>query len=277
MATSIIERIVYGVDDAAGTSGSGGAGGAGRGGGAVLCIHGLGGSSNTWTPLMPALQRHRVIRIDLPGSGRSCDVDGELSIGRFTRACLRVMAACQVERVQVLAHSMGTIVAAHLAAAEPGRVSSMALFGPLFAPPDAARPGLRARASRVRAEGVVGMQAVADTLVQASTSSETRATRPAAVAFVRESLMRQDPAGYARSAEALAEAAPADAARITCPTLLVTGDQDGVAPPQSVRHMGDKIADAQVHVLPGCGHWTPVERPDACMELLRRFQPRRTN
>jgi esterase/lipase superfamily enzyme len=36
-----------------------------------------------------------------------------LSIDRFTRACLRVMAACQVERVQVLAHSMGTIVAAH--------------------------------------------------------------------------------------------------------------------------------------------------------------------
>ena len=34
---------------------------------AVVCVHGLGGSSNTWTPLMPALARHRVIRIDLPG------------------------------------------------------------------------------------------------------------------------------------------------------------------------------------------------------------------
>jgi pimeloyl-ACP methyl ester carboxylesterase len=73
MATSIIEGIVYEVDDAAGTGGTGGAGGAG---GAVLCIHGLGGSSNTWTPLMPALQRHRVIRIDLPGSGRSCPIEG---------------------------------------------------------------------------------------------------------------------------------------------------------------------------------------------------------
>jgi pimeloyl-ACP methyl ester carboxylesterase len=279
MATSTIERIVYEVDEAGGTGGtgaSGGAGAAGATGAAVLCIHGLGGSSNTWTPMMPALQRQRVIRIDLPGSGRSRDIDGELSIDRFTRACLRVMAACKVERVQVLAHSMGTIVAAHLAAAEPGRVTSLALFGPLFAPPDAARPSLRARAARVRTEGVAGMQAVADTLVQASTSSETRASRLAAVAFVRESLMRQDPEGYARSAEALADATAADAAKITRPTLLVTGDQDAVAPPQSVRHMGEKIAGAQVHVLPGCGHWTPVERPDACMELLRRFQPRRT-
>ena len=40
-------------------------------GDAVVMVHGLGGTSNTWTPLMPALSRHRVIRLDLPGSGRS--------------------------------------------------------------------------------------------------------------------------------------------------------------------------------------------------------------
>jgi 3-oxoadipate enol-lactonase len=261
MATSTIERIVYEVDNGSG--------------GTVLCIHGLGGSSNTWTPMMPVLQRHRVIRIDLPGSGRSSDIDGELSIERFVKACLRVMAACRAERVQVLAHSMGAIVATHLAAEHPGRVASLALFGPLLAPPDAARPGLRARAERVRGEGAAGMQAVADTLLQSVVSGETRSTRVTALAFVRESLMRQAPDGYARSTEALAQAAPADTARINCPTLLVTGDQDPVAPPQAVRHMGEKIVGAQVEVLSGCGHWTPVERPDACMELLRRFQSRR--
>ena len=40
-------------------------------GDAVVCVHGLGGTSNTWTPLAAALVRHRVVRIDLPGSGRS--------------------------------------------------------------------------------------------------------------------------------------------------------------------------------------------------------------
>ncbi|RYY52990.1 MAG: alpha/beta fold hydrolase, partial [Comamonadaceae bacterium] len=40
-------------------------------GDAVVCLHGLGGTSNTWTPLMPALAGYRVIRPDLPGSGRS--------------------------------------------------------------------------------------------------------------------------------------------------------------------------------------------------------------
>ena len=49
-------------------------------GDAVVCVHGLGGSSNTWTPLMGALARHRVIRMDLPGSGRSQRVEGALSM-----------------------------------------------------------------------------------------------------------------------------------------------------------------------------------------------------
>ena len=53
-----------------------------------------------------------------------------------------------------------------------------------------------------------------------------------------------------------------------------TGDEDGVAPPQSVRAMADKLhraASTRVVVLPRCGHWTPVERADECQRELREF------
>jgi pimeloyl-ACP methyl ester carboxylesterase len=215
------------------------------------------------------------VRLDLPGSGRSHRVEGPLSIARFVQATLRAMAAAAVERAHLVAHSMGTIVAAHLAASEPGKVRSLALFGPLLAPPEPARGAIRARAQKARAEGVEGMQAIADALVQAATSAESKARRPAAVAFVRESLMRQDPEGYARTCEALADAQPADTAKIACPTLLVTGDEDGVAPPQSVRLMGEKISGSRVEVLRGCGHWTPLEKPEECVGLLQRFYSQR--
>jgi pimeloyl-ACP methyl ester carboxylesterase len=241
----------------------------------VVMIHGLGGTSNTWTALAAAFGRHRRVRLDLPGSGRSYRVEGPLSIARFVQATLRAMAAASVERAHVVAHSMGTIVAAHLAAAEPNAVRSLALFGPLLEPPEPARGAIRARGEKARKEGTEGMQTIADTLVQAATSAETRARRPAAVAFVRESLMRQDPDGYARSCEALADAKSADVSKITCPTLLVTGDEDGVAPPQAVRMMGEKIAGSRVEVLRGCGHWTPLEKPEECVGLLQRFYMQR--
>lgn len=239
-------------------------------GDAVVCIHGLGGSANSFGPLLPALARHRVLRIDLPGSGRSQRAEGELSIGRYVGAVLALCSRAGVTRAHVLGHSMGTIVAQHLAVQAPKLVRSLALFGPLITPPEPARTAIRGRAAKVR-EGVAGMQEVVLALMQAALSAETRQRHPLAVAFVRESLMRQEPEAYARSCEALAAAQPAAVDRIACPTLLVTGDEDGVAPPQNVRLMAEKITGARVLVLPRCGHWTPVEKPEECQRALSEF------
>lgn len=261
MSTRFVERIAVEIDGA---------------GDAVLMIHGLGGTSNFWTPLLPALSRHRAVRPDLPGAGRSHRVEGALSIDRFVRALMRVCGATGIERAHVVAHSMGSIIALHLAALEPRLVRSLALFGPLAAPPEANRGPIRARADKARKEGEAGMQEIADATVQSGTAAETRRSRPVAVAAVRESVMRQCPDGYARGCEALSEAQAADLSKIACPLLLVTGDEDAVSPPQSVRGIAERVPGAQLEVLARCGHWTIYEKPEECSDLLGRFLAKRT-
>ncbi len=241
---------------------------------AVVCVHGLGGSTNTFTPLMPALARHRVIRVDMPGSARSQRVEGPLTIERFVETLLSVCTRLNVTRAHWIGHSLGTIVCQHLAVSAPKLVQSLALFGPLITPPEAARTAIRARAAKARGEGTAGMHEIALALLNAAISAETRQRSPLAVAFVRESLMRQEPEAYARTCEALAEAGPAAVEKIEAPVLLVTGDEDGVAPPQQVRVFAEKLHGAKrsrVVVLPRCGHWTPIERPEECARELRDF------
>lgn len=243
-------------------------------GDAILCLHGLGGDSNTWTPLMPALAGWRVIRPDLPGSGRSAGAGGALTIEKFADAVLAVCARLNIGRAHVLGHSMGTIVAQHLAARQPHLVRSLALFGPLMAPNETARANIRARGEKAHAEGLRGMHDIALALVDAALAGATRQRQPVAVAFVRESLMRQDPEAYARSCEALAACTPAAVERITAPVLLVTGDEDAVAPPQAVRSLAERLVQARslrTVVLPRCGHWTPIERSEDCARELRAF------
>jgi 3-oxoadipate enol-lactonase len=240
----------------------------------VFCIHGLGGSSNTFTPLMPALSRHRVLRIDLPGSGRSQRAEGALSITRFADAVLSACVRLGIQRAHFVGHSLGTIVCQHIAAAAPALVRSLVLFGPLMALPDGAGAGVRARATKARSEGLLGQHDITQTLLQATLSSHTREHQPLAVALVRESLMRQDPVCYANTCDALADAQAAAVSSISAPVLLVTGDEDGVAPPQAVRGLAEKLHAARstrVVVLPKCGHWTPVERPEDCQRELREF------
>lgn len=241
---------------------------------AVVCLHGLGGTSNTWTPLMPALAGYRVIRPDLPGSGRSAAAGGELSIEKLAECVATVCQRLNVSRAHVLGHSMGTIVAQHLAVAQPRLVRSLALFGPLIAPPETARANIKARGEKARSEGARGMHDIALALVQASTSADTRARQPVATAYVRESLMRQDPEGYARSCAALAATTAAAVEKIEASVLLVTGDEDVVAPPQAVRAMAERLVNAKgvrTVILNRCGHWTPVERAEDCARELRPF------
>ena len=243
-------------------------------GDAVVCLHGLGGTANTWTPLMPALARHRVLRPDLPGSGRST-VEGALSIERFVDAVLSACTRLNIKRAHFLGHSMGTIVCQHIAVAQPKLVRSLALFGPVHALADPARSAIRARAAKVRSDGLAAMYEVAQALVVGALSADTRQRLPLAVAFVRESLQRQNPDAYARSCEALADAQAAAVERIEAGALLVTGDADAIAPPQAVRDLAGRMKDARVVVLNRCGHWTPVERAEECSRELREFLSQR--
>jgi pimeloyl-ACP methyl ester carboxylesterase len=234
-------------------------------GSAVVMVHGLGGSSNSFQPLMAGLGGHQVIRPDLPGAGRSALRPGQPGLAGLVQALRDLLRACEVTRADLVGHSMGTLVCQHLAAAEPKLVTSLTLYGPILDPPEAGRTGLKERAALARRDG---MAAIADAVSTASLSPATRRDNAAAVAFVRESLLRQDPAGYATHCEALAEAKPAVHRAIVCPTLLVTGTDDPVAPPETARRLAGLICSAVVEILPDCGHWPMIEAPAAALRLL---------
>ena len=240
----------------------------------VVCVHGLGGSANTWTPLEPAFGRHRVVRVELPGSARSLRAEGPLSIERFVACLEQVCERLGLASAHGLGHSLGTIVCQHFAVRHPRRVRSLALYGPLAEPADAARAPLKARAARARSEGAAGMHGIAGQMVQAALSADTRERQPLVVAMVRDTIARSCPEGYARTCEALAEARSAAVERIAAPVLLVTGDEDAVSPPQTLRALADRLHGAPLvrhRVLGRCGHWTPLERPQECQREWQDF------
>ncbi|MDQ0313641.1 alpha/beta fold hydrolase [Amorphus orientalis] len=234
----------------------------------VVLVHGLGGTSNSFQPLLGAMSGFRLVRPDLPGAGRSALQAGKPSVEAIVDALTAAMGHLGISRAHFVGHSFGTLVVQHLAARTPELAASLTLFGPILEPLDAARDRLRARADLARRDG---MDVVADQLIEGSLSGATRADNPLAAAYLRETHMRQDAEGFARSCEALAGAEKADHRQISCPALIVTGDEDGVGPPSVARELGDCLAQAKVVVLDRCGHWTPLERPRECGRLLSEF------
>jgi len=116
-----------------------------------------------------------------------------------------------------------------------------------------------------------GIADIADQIVANALSAQTRENNPAAVAFVRESIMRQDPESYARSCEALSKARAVDPRLIDAPALLVTGDADTVNPVSVAQALADKISGATLRTMDRCGHWATIERVQECNQALADF------
>jgi 3-oxoadipate enol-lactonase len=244
---------------------------------AVLFVHGLGGTGNVWTPLLPALRGYRCVRPDLPGAGRSSRAydlgeatphRGRISAETHAAALKRLCASLGITGAHVVGHSFGTIIAQHLAADAPGLVKSLALFGALAEPPQGMRDNMVGRAPVAREQGMAG---IAEGISEFALSASTKETQPVTVAFVRECVGAQDAEGFARNCEALAAARSARLELIRCPALIVNGDEDQVTVLSGARALAAKLPQARVEVFGRCGHWPMLERAAESQRALRDF------
>jgi pimeloyl-ACP methyl ester carboxylesterase len=59
--------------------------------------------------------------------------------------------------------------------------------------------------------------------------------------------------------------------RIAVPTLLLWGERDARSPLDVARRFEDAVANAELVVIPGAGHMSNLEAPDAFNDAVREF------
>ena len=85
----------------------------------VIMLHGLGGTSNSFQPLLAPLAGFRIVRPDLPGAGRSPPPPQQITVALLVQAVADAAAHLGVNRAHVVGHSFGTLIAQHIAAGIP--------------------------------------------------------------------------------------------------------------------------------------------------------------
>jgi pimeloyl-ACP methyl ester carboxylesterase len=94
----------------------------------VVLLHGLGGSTAWWDPVMPALRDLYVVRVDLLGHGSSARPAGGYGIPEQARRVGVVLDHLGVRRATLIGHSTGGMVATSLAEQRPDLVTAIALI-----------------------------------------------------------------------------------------------------------------------------------------------------
>jgi len=60
-------------------------------------------------------------------------------------------------------------------------------------------------------------------------------------------------------------------AKISCPTLIVVGDEDITTPISCARNIAAHIAGSELQIIPQCGHSSALEKPAQVVEVMKNF------
>ncbi|MEL6507189.1 MAG: alpha/beta fold hydrolase [Pseudomonadota bacterium] len=202
--------------------------------------------------------RHAVSHADLANDNTVAGMATRLLASAPARFCLAGL-------------SMGGIVAFEVWRQAPDRVAGLVLMNTTPFADSPARQNVRQdQMARVR-DGqlrTVVMEELKPNYLGAQTRDDT-----VLLEDIYAMANRLGPDVFYRQSEALMSRA--DSAQtltmITCPTLIIAGDEDEVCPPDLHEIMHQAIGGSSLHVLSDCGHLSTLERPDRVTGLLTDF------
>lgn len=237
---------------------------------AVVLVHGGTDDSRAWTPQVEALSdEFTVIAWDEPGAGGSDDVPDGFGLSDYADCLAGLIRALGVSPASVVGLSWGTTVILELYRRHPDAVRCMVLadgyagwrgsLGPEEA--DARLAGVRAAV----AEPVETFDPTLPGLFAGDPPAEFVPLLEAMEAAVRPHCM--ETALTAMAQADLTDVLPT----ITVPTLLIWGEVDARSP-RTVAHEFERlIPEAELAVIPDCGHVSNLEAPEAFNDLVRGF------
>ena len=240
----------------------------GADGPAVLLLHELGGSSESWRAVSPLLTNRRVIAVDLRCAGRSEKPPGSFTMYDVADDLDALAAALNFTAVDVVGAALGSLAGALLAIRHPARVRRLMMCAVAADMAGPTRAYVTERAAKVR---VAGMRAVAE----ASLANSFPASQAAERAAYRGIYLGNDPVAYAELSLALGslEMSAADWGAIRASVLVASGANDFLWPPSVGKQVAALVPGARFEVMNDAGHFPHLQAPATVAGLVRDFLP----
>jgi 3-oxoadipate enol-lactonase len=242
----------------------------GDGSAAVVFVHGLGASAYGWRAQLAggAERGYRTIAYDARGAGRSSKPPGPYSIETWADDLIGLCDRLGLERLALVGHSVGTMVAEHAALRLGERVGALALLGGSLEWPGATRAALEERARLARAGR---MDEIAEAVASGGLTEDYRREVPAVHGLLAGMIAANDPACYAEAAFAAAGGSMLEPGHLACPALAFAGEHDVVGPPSEAEAIAAAIPACELATVPGAAHWCQIEAPERVNEVLFGF------
>jgi pimeloyl-ACP methyl ester carboxylesterase len=227
----------------------------------LLLLHGSGGSHMAWPVDMRRSLKRRVIALDLPGHGKSAEMACQ-RLPSLVQSLLCFLDNLSIYEMDLAGHSLGALLALSAAQALQKRARSLLLLscGSHFGIPDSLFDSLLCPHKK--------NQFIEDFSRLAFYEEFPQSQRRVLLA----------PLGQVRTSTLLADLSicaefrlNGNFQKIACPILMVNGGNDLITTPAAARELAHNLSQAELEVLPKCGHLLLYEKTASISKLMRGF------
>lgn len=239
----------------------------------VLFLPGLGGNHRAFAGIQKVMStRFQTIAVDPRDTGLSPRATTNYSLDDMAVDVLNLIDHLHLEQVNIVGHSMGGMIAQHLALIAPQRLRSMVLMS------------CHARNypwKSALVQSWIDMRAKVDAVtftrftlpwLLGAKLFENQAHIEGMIRHVERNPLPQEPEAFVRQGNAVLDHdVLADLHTLEIPALIVSGQFDRVTPPETSKVLADHLPLSSFEIMEEVGHLPHIESPSKLISLLSRF------
>ena len=236
----------------------------------VTLLHGVGSHLQAWDSIVAALRDDfTLLRYDLRGHGKSGKPPRPYALDDYVADLAALLDAQSVDRTTLVGFSFGGMIAPAFTVRHPERVRALGIVSAVAGRTPEQRAAVVKRADEL---GRGGANTTVVAAIERWFTPEFRAGNPEIVERQIQRVLGNDPVGYAAAYRVFAESDPIDElGKISCPTLVMTGEHDTGSTPTMARAIHARIARSRLVILPRYRHSLLIEATADVLREVRAF------
>lgn len=236
----------------------------------VLLIHGFLENAGMWQPLLPAFHGRQVVIPELPGHGQSEWADEATSMEYFADLLADILDAAEVDRADVIGHSMGGYAACALLERHPERVNSLCLYHSSSRADSPEKTALRNRAIEAVREN---QRLYAGSMIRGLFSAQKRRMLESEIEKLIDDAAAMSPETIIGCLKAMRERKDrSDVVKnAEVRTAYLLGSEDERLPLVDMKKEVNAVDSAHHLFLDGIGHMSQWEAPQAAMAFFEEW------
>lgn len=240
----------------------------------LVLLHAFPCNRSMWAPQISILTQTRQIRVitpDFRGFGESDVPESPYLMETLADDIAALLDALQIKTCVLGGLSMGGYVAFAFYRKYSARLHALILADTRpQADTDAGRAGREELAQLAEREG---SRAVAERQLLRMLTAATLQDPTGTTARLRAMMAAANPVGIAGALRGMAQRPDSSdlLPQITCPTLIITGEEDAITPLADAQLMAERLPNAQLFTIPRAAHLSNLEQPEAFNQRLVAF------